>query len=133
MNPSKPHIRTRQIREDPRLGGIGRGLNAHIMVAKTAIGLAEACYEAHMSANNALYRAFREQLTEKQARLAFIARVAPTLLEEARLALTDCLSRSDDECPPSMKNEIADALMKDNDLRANRLVAAEHMPSGLIH
>lgn len=121
-----PHVRTRKIKEPSRLAGIGRGLNAHRMVAETAIKLAEACYEAHMSANNDLYRAFRENLTEKQARVAFVARIAPTMLEEARLALVDCLAQPDDICPVAMKDQILEALTLDNDLRANRSVAAQN-------
>lgn len=120
------HVRTRQIRENSRIAGVGRGLTAHRMVAETAVAMANECYEMHMSANNALYQAFRQNLTEKQARVAFVARVAPTLLEEARLALTDCLSQPDDVCSPKLKGEIVDALVKDTDFRANRSVAAQH-------
>lgn len=128
-----PHVRTRKVIDPSRISGQGTGLNAHRMVAEVAVGLAQACYEMHMSANNALYRSMRENLTERQALTAFVARVAPTLLEEARLALTDCLNQPDDECPSALKAEIADALIKDNDMRANRVKAAEHMPSNLIH
>jgi hypothetical protein len=127
-----PHIRTRPIRENSRISGARTGLNAHRLVAETAVEMAKACYEAHMSANNALYRAFRQNLTEKQAILAFVNRVAPTLLEEARLALTDMLSRPESEIPRALKDEIADALILDCDFRANRLKAAEHMPAGLL-
>jgi len=128
------HVRTRPIRENSRIAGIGRGLNAHRMVAETAVAMANECYELHMSANNALYKAFRRELTDKQARMAFVARVAPTLLEEARLALTDCLSQPDDVCSRKLKDEIVDALVKDTDFRANRSVAAETAAmSGMMH
>ena len=133
MTLSRPHVRTRRIRENSRLAGIGRGLNAHRMIAETAVSLAHACYETHMSANNAVYKAFRENLTEKQARIAFVARIAPTLLEEARLVLTDMLSQPDADVPRQMKDEIADALIKDTDFRANRPKAAEHMPTSLLN
>jgi hypothetical protein len=129
-----PHVRTRKIVENSRLAGIGRGLNAHRMVAETAVAMAQSAYEQYMSAHNELYRAFRQDMTDKQARLAFVARVAPALLEEARLALTDCLSQPDDVCSVRLKEEIADALIKDTDLRANRSVAAQHaMISGMVH
>lgn len=129
-----PHVRTRPIIEDSRLAGIGRGLNAHRMVAETAVAMAEARYEQYMGANNELYRALREGLTEKQMRLAVIAKIAPLLLEEARLALTDCLSQPDDVCSKKMKDDIVDALVKDTDFRANRSVAAQHafLP-GMMH
>ena len=132
MSLKTPHI-SRRTQDNSRISGAGRGLNAHIMVAQTAVEMAQACFEAHMSANNELYRAFRQNLTEKQARLVFVKQVAPTLLEEARLALTDCLTQSDDEVSPRLKDEIAQALILDSDLRANRLKAAEHMPSSLLH
>ena len=127
-----PHIRTRNLIDPQRFGP---GLNAHKLVAETAVRMAQECWEAHMSANNALYRSFRENLTEKQALTAFVARVAPTLLEDARLALTDCLSQPDRVVPPSMKAQIAEALIADSPLRANRVVAADHavMPSGMVH
>jgi hypothetical protein len=46
------------------------------------------------------------------------------LLEDARQALVQCLAQPDDVCPVSMKDEIAEALILDNDLRAKRMVAA---------
>ena len=88
--------------------------------------LANAAYEQYMSAYNDLYKAFRANLTDKQARMVFVARVAPSLLEEARLVLTDCLAQSEDECSTYMKEQIVDALVKDTDFRANRTVAAQH-------
>jgi hypothetical protein len=128
------HVRTRNIRENSRIAGIGRGLNAHRMVAETAVSMAQAAFEQYMSAHNELYRAFRANMTEKQARAAFVARIAPVLLEEARLVLVDCLTQPDTECTPFMKQQIVEALALDNDLRANRSVAAQHavMP-GMMH
>jgi hypothetical protein len=128
------HVRTRKIVENSRLAGIGRGLNAHRMVAETAVAMAQEAYEQYMSAHNEAYRAFRQNLTEKQARLAFVAKIAPVLLEDARLALVDCLAQPDDVCTPRLKSEIMDALVKDNDLRANRSVAAQHAAlPGMMH
>ena len=128
-----PHVRTRKVIEPSRISGQGTGLNAHRMVAETAVLMANEHFENYMIVNNALWKSLREVLTEKQARLAFVAKIAPMLLEEARLVLTDCLSQPDDVCPKSLKDQIADALIKDTDLRANRLKAATHMPSDLLH
>ena len=75
------HVRTRKIAENSRVAGLGRGLNAHRMVAETAVAMAQAAFEQYMSAHNEVYKAFRQNLTEKQARMAFVARIAPTLLE----------------------------------------------------
>jgi hypothetical protein len=127
-----PHI-GRKTLENSRLSGMGTGLNAHRLVAETAVGLAQSCYEAWMGVNNELYRVMRRELTNKQIETVFIAKVAPTLLEEARLVLTDMLSMGDAEVPKSLKDEIAEALILDTDFRANRVRAAEHMPSSLIH
>ena len=128
-----PHVRTRRVIDPSRISGQGMGLNAHRLVAETAVAMANEHFENYMIVNNALWKSLREVLTEKQARVAFVAKIAPMLLEEARLALTDCLSQPDDVCPKSMKDQIADALIKDTDLRANRLKAATHMPSNLLH
>jgi len=127
-----PHVRTRPIRENSRVAGEGRGLNAHRMVAETAVKLAQELYESYMAANNDLYRSFREHLTDKQSRIVFVRQAAPQLLEEARLVLTDCLSQPDEVVTPAVKSAISDALIKDSDFRANRVKAAEHMPAGLL-
>lgn len=121
------HVRTRKIIENSRVAGAGRGMNAHRMVAETAVGMAHAAFEQYMSAHNDVYKAFRLNLTEKQARVVFVAKIAPTLLEEARLALTDCLAQPDDVCTQKLKEEIFDALIKDNDLRASRQKAAQNV------
>lgn len=128
-----PHVRTRPIRENSRLSGMNTGLNAHRMVAETAVKLAYELYESWMAAHNDVRRAFKAIPTEKARQLAFVKQAAPQLLEEARLVLTDCLSQPDEIVPKAMKDEIADALIKDTDLRANRVKAAEHMPTSLLH
>lgn len=128
-----PHVRTRRVIDPSRISGQGTGLNAHRMVAEVAVEMANHHFEHYMIVNNELWRTLREHLTEKQARMAFVAKIAPMLLEEARLALTECLLQPDDICPKSQKDQIADALIKDNDMRANRRKAAEHMPSSLVH
>jgi hypothetical protein len=128
-----PHIRTRRIIENSRISGQGTGLNAHRLVAETAVGIAEAMFPDYMAANNELWKAFRAHMTEKEARVVFVKQAAPQLLEEARLTLTDMLSQPDDVVPVKVKDEIAEALIKDTDFRANRLKAAEHMDRGLLN
>lgn len=100
------------------------GLNAHIMVAEVAIGMANELFEMY-ARDNAIYKRLRAdgQVTEEQARDFFIRRTTQSLFEQARQALTDRLSAPDDEVTPYMKAEIAEALILDNDLRANRRVA----------
>ena len=128
-----PHVRTRRIVENSRISGQGTGLNAHRMVAETAVKLAYELYESWMGEHNEVRRAFLAIPTEQARILVFVKQAAPQLLEEARLVLTNCLSQPDDVVPKAMKDEIADALIKDSDFLANRLKAAEHMDHGLLH
>jgi len=126
-----PHIRTKRLVEPARMGP---GLNAHRLVAETAVKIAQEYWEAYMGANNELYRSFMSaHRNQKEAMKTFVALVAPNCLEDARLALTACLSKPDDVVPVSMKDEIAEALILDAPLRANRKKAPEHMPSSLLH
>ncbi len=99
-------------------------LNAHIMVVTTARSLANELFEIYMLQNDT-YRAMRLNgaITEKKARRIFVNRVAPKFYEQAREALTDVLAQPDDKVPISVKNEIAEALILDNALRGNRVVA----------
>lgn len=120
------HVRTRSIREDSRLSGQGTGLNAHRMVAELAVKMADEHFDLYMSENNDLWKLFKEHLTPKQRRVAFVTRIAPVLLEDARLILTDMLSQPVDVVTQHMKDEIMEALILDNDFRANRKVAAQH-------
>lgn len=126
MTLKSPHI-GRRTAELSRLSGTNTGLNAHRMVAEVAVKMAEEFFET-FAADNAFYRAIRAQgqITEKAARLVFVERVAPRLLEDARRALTDCLTLGDDVMPKKQKDEIAAALILDTDLRANRFVAEEN-------
>ena len=133
MTLSAPHVRIRPLRENSRIAGLGRGLNAHRMVAETAVKLAYELYESWMAVHNEVRRAFKAIPTEKARQLVFVRQAAPQLLEEARLVLTNCLSQPDEVVSKHMKDAIADALIKDTDLRANRLKAAEHMPQGLLN
>lgn len=118
-----PHIRTKRLR-DPL--PFGPGLNAHRLVAKTAIEIAEEAFELYAHEND-FYRKMRADgaVTEKQARKLFVERVAPRLLEDARKTLTSMLGQPDDVVSEHMKEEIYEALLKDNDLRAKRFVAPD--------
>ena len=117
-----PHVRTKRLKEKLPFGP---GLNAHKLVAKTAMEMAEELFEVY-ALENGIYRAMRAegQVTERDARRHFVSRVAPRLLEDARQSLVQCLAQPDDVCPVSMKDEIAEALILDNDLRGKRMVAA---------
>ena len=112
----------------------GGGLNAHRLVAETAVEMANELFEVY-ARENTIYRGMKEAgaTSEKQARKAFVARVAPRLLEEARQQLTSCLAEPDDRVTAHMKQEIYEALIADNDLRANRTVASSeaHIPRRL--
>ena len=115
-----------------KLLNAGGGLNAHRLVAEVAVEIANELFEVY-ARDNGIYRAMKERglTTEKAARKAFVARVAPRQLEEARQQLTSCLAEPDDRVTPLLKQEIYEALILDNDLRANRAVAASqaHIPS----
>lgn len=110
------------------------GLNADRLVAQTAIEMAHELFEVY-ARENAIYHALRQrgEITEKQARARFVKRVAPKLLEDARTTLTQMLGKPDDQVAPGMKEEIYEALVRDNALRANRMVAKERasVPSRL--
>jgi len=118
-----PHI-GRKTHEMPRFGP---GLIAHRTVMSVAVEMANELFEVY-ARDNDVYRALRAggQVSEKAARLVFMERMAPRLLEDARQVLTDMLTQPDDVVPKAQKDEIADALIKDTDLRANRFVDAAH-------
>jgi len=125
MTRRAPHVRTKRLVDRLPFGG---GLNAHRLVAETAIEMANEFFEVY-AAQNEIYRKLRAdgRVSEKQARRFFVERTAPTLLEAARIALTDCLAQPDDVMPVAQKNEIAEALILDNDLRAKRMVTDERL------
>ena len=129
-----PHVRTKRLVDPLRAGG---GLNAHHMVAETAVAMANELFEVY-ARDNAVYHKLRAggEVTEAQARKVFVERVAPRLLEDARQALTACLAQPDDVMPIAQKDEIAAALIADNNLRAKRIVASDRVraPKGaLLH
>jgi hypothetical protein len=119
------HIRTKRVVEKLRAGG---GLNAHRLVAEIAIEMANEYFEVY-ALENEWYRKMRAdgRVTEKEARRVFVERTAPRLFEDARQALADCLAQPDDVCPVSLKDQIAEALILDNDLRGNRIVAEDRV------
>lgn len=118
-----PHIRTKRVREPLPFGP---GLNAHKLVAKTAIEMAEEVFELYAQ-DNTWYKKMRADgaVTEKQARKVFVERVAPRLLEDARKTLVSMLGQPDDVVSEHMKQEIYEAICLDNDLRAKRFVSAD--------
>ncbi len=96
-------------------------LNAHPRVLAVATEMANVLFEDY-ARDNDLYRQFKANAgSEAYARKVFVARVTPRLFEEARQALARLLAS---DCPQSMKDEVFDALVKDNLMRANRTVAA---------
>lgn len=108
------------------LPNFGPGLTAHRLVMEVAVGLAHELYE-EVARNNATYRALRAsgQISDAASRLVFVERMAPRLLEDARQALADLLTQPDKVVSRKQKDEIADALILDTDLRANRFVAED--------
>ncbi|HVX57593.1 MAG TPA: hypothetical protein VHA37_07735, partial [Candidatus Saccharimonadales bacterium] len=100
------------------------GLNAHKMVANVAIEMANEMFEVY-ALENAFYRKLRADgaIMEKQARLVFVERVAPRMLEDARQTLSSMLGT--ESTSDYVKEQIYEALCLDSDLRANRFVAAD--------
>ena len=102
------------------------GLNAHRLIAETALEMANELFEVYAHEND-VYRKLRAdgQVTEKAAREFFIHKMTPKLYEDARAQLTQCLAAPDERVSPYMKETIYEALCLDNDLRANRFVAPD--------
>lgn len=97
-------------------------LNVHPRVLKVAKEMANELFEDYAKVNE-YYRQFKANGgSEKRARAMFVFRVAPRLYEDARKALTLILTG---DYPESVKEEVFDALCKDNVLRANRTVASD--------
>jgi hypothetical protein len=117
------HVRTKRVVDPLPFGG---GLNAHRLVAETAIEMANEAFELY-ARENGIYKALRAQgqLNEKQARRFFVERVAPRMLEDARQTLTQMLGMDDNAVAPNVKETIYEALILDNDLRAKRHVAPD--------
>ena len=126
-----PHVRTKRLQDPVRFGP---GLNAHRLVAEQAVEMANEMFEVY-ARHNAMYHKLRAggAVTEAQARRVFVERVAPRMLEDARQALTTLLALPDDKMPAAQKDEIAEALILDNDLRAKRIVAQDRItaPKGV--
>jgi hypothetical protein len=102
------------------------GLNAHHLIAATAMEMANELFEVY-AAENDVYRKMRADgaVTEKDARHFFVLRMTPKLYEDARQHLASCLAEPDDLVTAKMKEDIYEALCLDNDLRANRMVARD--------
>jgi hypothetical protein len=86
------------------------GTHAHRLVANVASQMAAAVYEACCSRSNLFY----ELNPNAQA---YVDKTWPKFLDQARITLTDLLNRTKDQY---VKDEIADALIKDNMLRRGR-------------
>lgn len=97
-------------------------LHVHPMVLSVAKEMANEWFEVYAS-DNRWYKAFLEAGgTERNARRQFVLRVAPRFYEEARKALAEVLNQ---DVPEYTKQQVFDALTKDNLMRANRTVDAE--------
>jgi len=96
------------------------GLNAHKLVASVAIEMAQELFEEYARVNE-IYAAMRAKgKSEKALRKTFVKRVAPKFLEEARRALSNMLIQ--EHVSQMAKDEIYEALILDNEMRANRVV-----------
>jgi hypothetical protein len=109
-------------------------LNAHWMIQKQARLMAAELFDVY-AMDNGLYRHLtngtlllngKPVTTAKKALAVFVELTAPKLYEDARQALTALLALPDETLPVLLKNAIAEALIMDNELRGNRLVATEH-------
>lgn len=105
------------------LPNFGPGLVAHRLVMETAVAMAQEVFEVCAS-DNGFYKSITAdgRLTERAARMAFIERVAPQFLQDARVTLTDCLTRPDEVVPAALKLQIHEALCLDAPLMAKRAV-----------
>lgn len=95
-------------------------VQAHKLVFKTAVALAESVFEEAMSRDNALYRQIRASRPGKSVkflRRVFVSALAPRLLGDARATLAAMLATPIDE---ALKLEIADALTLDNAIPVDR-------------
>lgn len=119
------HI-SRPTQNASRVSGPGLGMNAHWRVAKIAVEMANHHFEQYAMVND-IYRKLTAEgrVTEKEARAVFVDRVAPRLLEDARQALVNMLTQPDTTVPTAMKDEIAEALILDSNLRGRRFVAED--------
>lgn len=94
----KPHERTAKF-------------HCHQMVYDTALELARTTVEYYARTNNAWWK-------ENKDKFEFHAkRLAPKLLEQARTTLAGLLAQP---IPELLKEQITDALIKDNSLRVQR-------------
>ena len=88
----------------------GPGAHCHHLIASTAKEMAGSMYD-DMALDNAFYAQCKRQGV---TRGKFIAKLWPTLLEQARSTLADMLTIGPDS---PLKETISDALIKDKSLR----------------
>jgi hypothetical protein len=84
-----------------------RDVTAHELIAKTAVAMAQEIYEEIMSSSNL---AFKESISRED----FVKKAAPELVKAARILLGSQLR--DQSLPESMKEQIAEPLILDNEL-----------------
>lgn len=102
-------------------------MNAHFLVKKTAIGMAQVVFEEVMHDNTiyANWKALCPELSPGLSRKLFIKALYPRLLEGARHTLAQMLEGN---YPERLKEDIKDALIKDNLFRdARNKVLAEKL------
>ncbi len=103
-------------------------VNAHFMVAETAKAMAHELYDIVMT-DNVAYASWKDicpELTPKLAEKKFVELLVPFLLDDAVTTLATMLRGS---LPEVLKNQIADALMKDASLgrRVRKSPARQHL------
>lgn len=99
-----------------------RGTHCHIMVRSVAIELAGAVYDEVMR-DNKVYEMWKEvypALSGADMERAFIEMMWPKLIERARATLAGMLTGN---YSSDLKDQIADALIADNQFRAERHAA----------
>lgn len=89
---------------------------AHKLVVKVATEIAHELYEQTMMTNSfhASWKTYCEGMTPAQREAAYVKLAMPNLLDDARTTLTDMLKGN---LTKSLRDEIADALIKDSHLR----------------
>lgn len=91
----------------------------HTMIKETAVSMAHELFN-NLAEDNDIFKVWKEQfpdLPTKELEKRFVQMMWPKLVEEARSTLTKMLTGTLDQ---TLKDQIADALIKDNILRQGR-------------
>ena len=94
--------------------------HCHHLIAKTARGIAGAFYEIAMGENNAVYSEWKKmnsELSPKAMEQKFIDLFWGKFIDQARATLSSML---DGDHPEPLKQQILDALIRDNALRRGK-------------